>query len=220
VNSGARVGARFMRGSGTSQSAAVVSGLAALYLQKYPNATPDQVKKALMTNATAPSYVKQVFAGLGVPDVNKAIGAPLPSLTAATQAATGATGTGTLEGARGSSHVSDGYAALTGEIDIFGTPWNGSTWAAASAARTAWSGGGWRGSDWTTSSWSTAGSWDAGLWAGTDWSSHAWSSHAWSSHAWSGAGWDSHAWSDSAWQSNGWSSAAWSGGAWSTAGWS
>src|SRR4051795_8967397 len=220
ANPGARVGSRFLRGSGTSQAAAVVSGLAALYLQKYPAATPDQVKKALMTNATAPSYVKQVFTGLGVPDVNKAIGAPLPSLTAATQAATGATGTGTLEGARGSSHVSDGYAALTGEVDIFGTPWNGSTWAAASAARTAWSGGGWRGSDWTTSSWSTAGSWDAGLWAGTDWSSHAWSSHAWSSHAWSGAGWDSHAWSDSAWQSNAWSSAAWSGGAWSTAGWS
>jgi serine protease AprX len=219
ANAGARVGTRFMRGSGTSQSAAVVSGLAALYLQRYPNATPDQVKKALMTNATAPSYTKQVFTGLGVPDVNKAIGAPLPSLTTATQGATGATGTGTLEGARGSSHVSDGYAALTGEVDIFGAAWDGSAWASASAAGTAWSGGGWRGSDWTTSSWSTAGSWDAGLWAGTDWSSHAWSSHAWSSHAWSGAGWDSHAWSDSAWQSNAWSSAAWSGVAWSTAGW-
>src|SRR4051812_43665338 len=166
ANSGARVGARFMRGSGTSQSAAVVSGLAALYLQKYPNATPDQVKKALMTNATAPSYVKQVFAGLGVPDVNKAIGAPLPSLTAATQAATGATGTGTLEGARGSSHVSDGYAALTGEIDIFGRAWNGAVWAQASANRTAWSGGSRRGTGWAKPTWAGRGSRGNHPWGG------------------------------------------------------
>ena len=212
ANPGARVGSRFFRGSGTSQAAAVVSGLAALYLQRYPAATPDQVKKALMTNATPPSYVKRVFAGLGVPDVNKAIGAPLP--TSAAQAATGATGTGTLEGARGSSHVSDGYAPLTGEVDIFGRTWDGAGWAQASAARTAWSGGGWRGIDWTTASWSASGSWDSHAWSDADWSSHAWSSHAWSSHAWSASGWDSHAWSDSAWAGNAWSSLGWS-----TAGW-
>ena len=209
---GARVGTRFFRGSGTSQAAAVVSGLAALYLQKYPAATPDQVKKALMTNATAPSYVKRVFTGLGVPDVNKAIGAPLPP--SAAQAATGATGTGTIEGARGSSHVSDGYAALAGEVDIFGRPWDPAGWAQSSTNRTAWSGGTWRGSDWTTSVWSSSGSWDSHAWSADDWSSHAWSSHAWSSHAWSDATWDSHAWSDSTWASN-----AWSASGWSTAGW-
>ncbi len=42
----------YFRGSGTSESAALVSGAAALVLQKYPNATPDQVKQLLMASAT------------------------------------------------------------------------------------------------------------------------------------------------------------------------
>ena len=69
----------------------MVSGLAALYLQKYPTATPDQVKAALMNSATAPNYVKKIFAGLGVPDVNKAIDTPLPAAALAAQLPTGAT---------------------------------------------------------------------------------------------------------------------------------
>jgi serine protease AprX len=40
----ARVGTRFFRGTGTSQAAAVVSGAAALLLQRFPSLTPDQVK--------------------------------------------------------------------------------------------------------------------------------------------------------------------------------
>ena len=42
---------RFMRGSGTSQSAAIASGAAALILDKFPNATPDQVKRLLKNGA-------------------------------------------------------------------------------------------------------------------------------------------------------------------------
>ena len=40
-------GDRFIRGSGTSQAAAVVSGAAALLLQQRPTATPDQIKELL-----------------------------------------------------------------------------------------------------------------------------------------------------------------------------
>src|SRR4051812_635033 len=167
ANAGARVGSRFFRGSGTSQSAAVVSGLAALYLQKYPGASPDQVKAALMAAATAPTYVKKIFAGVGVPDVNKALGAPLPTGTGVAQPGTGATGSGSLEAARGSAHVSNGYDLLSGERDIFGRAWNPTAWATASAARTSWNGGTWRGVDWTTASWSS-GSWDAHSWTTND----------------------------------------------------
>ena len=45
------INGRYFRGSGTSQSAAIVSGAAALILEKYPDATPDQVKKLLTTFA-------------------------------------------------------------------------------------------------------------------------------------------------------------------------
>jgi serine protease AprX len=220
ANPGARLGSRFLRGSGTSQAAAVVSGLAALYLQRYPTATPDQVKAALMTSATAPSYVKRIFAGLGVPDVNKAIGAPLPSGTLAAQLPTGATGAGTLEGARGSSHVSNVYGLLSGEVDIFGQAWNADSWASASKVGTSWSGGTWRGVDWTNSAWSSSGTWDAHSWSAYDWTAHSWSAHSWSAHSWTTAGWDAHSWTDSSWQSCLWSSSSWSSSSWSSASWS
>jgi serine protease AprX len=213
-NPGARVGTRFFRGTGTSQAAAVVSGLAALYLQKYPAATPDQVKRALVANANVPSSMKSTYGGIGVPDVNKAIGSSLPSLTGCAQAPTGATGLGTLEGARGSCHVVDGKGALTGEVDIYGRAWDASSWAAASAQGTSWSGGSWRGEA-MTDGWSSSGSWDGSAWSDRDWNGSAWSGHAWSGHAWSESGWDGSAWSGSAWSGSAWSGSAWSGSAWS-----
>jgi serine protease AprX len=214
TNAGARVGGRFFRGSGTSQSAAVVSGLAALYLQKYPGATPDQVKAGLMSAATAPTAVKRIFAGVGVPDVNKAIGAPLPTGTGVAQRATGATGTGSLEAARGSAHVSNDLGVLSGETDIFGQPWNPTGWATASGARTSWSGGQWRAVDWTNASWSSSGSWDAHSWTADDWTAHSWTAHSWTAHSWTSAGWDAHSWTDSSWQSSAWSGNTWSNAVW------
>ena len=47
----ARVGTKYFKGTGTSQSAAVVSGAAALILSKFPKATPDQVKRMLTSTA-------------------------------------------------------------------------------------------------------------------------------------------------------------------------
>lgn len=47
------IDSRYFRGSGTSQSTAIVSGAAALILQKFPAATPDQVK-ALLTSTAQP----------------------------------------------------------------------------------------------------------------------------------------------------------------------
>jgi serine protease AprX len=211
ANPGARVNNRFFRGSGTSQSAAVVSGLAALYLQKYPGASPDQVKKALMSNSTPPSSVKPLFAGLGVPDVNKAIGASLPTALAAAQPATGATGTGTLEGARGSSHVTNGTTTLTGEVDIFGQPWNGAAWAASASP---WSGGTWRGVAWTGDTWSSADTWAARSWTGTDWSARSWTARSWTDHTWSDAGWNARSWTDSTWLGSAWGSRSWASADW------
>ena len=187
ANPGARVGSRFFRGSGTSQAAAVVSGLAALYLQKYPAATPDQVKKALMTNATPPSYVKRVFAGLGVPDVNKAIGAPLPAVRgpgrppaprapapSRAPAARRTSPTATPRSpARSTSSAGRGTAPAGRRPPRPGRPGS----AAAGAASTGRRRPGRR---------AAAGTATPG--ASADWSSHAWSSHAWSSHAWSDFG--------------------------------
>ena len=42
---------RWFRGSGTSQATAIAAGSVALILQKYPNLTPDQVKRFLTSKA-------------------------------------------------------------------------------------------------------------------------------------------------------------------------
>ena len=47
-NPGARVGWSLFKGTGTSQAAAIVSGVAARMLDANPSLTPDQVKAALM----------------------------------------------------------------------------------------------------------------------------------------------------------------------------
>jgi serine protease AprX len=214
ANPSAVVNSRFFRGSGTSQSTAVVSGLAALYLSKYPSASPDQVKAALMSTATAPSSVRALYTGVGVPDINKALGQHPTTI----QPPTGATGTGTLEGARGSAHVQDGGTDLTGEQDIFGQAWNAATWAPASAAGTAWSGGDYNGHTWTGSSWSgsswTSQTWDGHTWTGNAWTGNAWTGHTWTGHTWTTNGWDGHTWTDSQWDSNNWDTATWASSAW------
>src|SRR3954453_16355042 len=121
-NPGARVGSRFLRGSGTSQAAAVVSGEAALLLQAKPNLTPGQVKEILTGSANGLNNVSSLMEGSGTTDLRKALAA-VPK-TVVDRAPWG-TGTGSLEQSRGSFHVVVGDAwtgqtALQGEVDVFG----------------------------------------------------------------------------------------------------
>jgi serine protease AprX len=204
----ARVGDRFFKGSGTSQSAAVVSGALALYLQKYPKATPMQVRVALMGS------------GLGIfgnkrwkLDVATLLGRA-PS-TSTTLNIGNSSGTGSFQGARGTSEVTFGDAAkLTGERDIFG-PLSSANWMKASVAQTAWSGGSWMGRAYTGSGWGAATSGQAN-WSGAAWAGRAWSGRAWSDVAWAGRAWSGRAWSGTGaeFTGRGWSGVGWSSGMW------
>ena len=69
---------RFFRGSGTSQSAAVVSGVAALLLQHRPALTPDQVKCLLTKTADPIRGVDRRLQGAGLLDVKQAIETSTP----------------------------------------------------------------------------------------------------------------------------------------------
>ena len=216
-----KVGTRFQRGSGTSQAAAVVSGLAALLLQRYPTATPDQIKAFLkdeadptISTATVPTVllplattVLQWWEGSGVANVESATDAG--SLPAATTASAFGTGTGTLEGARGTSHVVSNTVSLTGEQDIMSTPWNGARWSAAAWAGTTWTGGLWNGARWSGDTWSGA-RWSTAAWSGSDWSGARWSGARWSSMTWDGARWSGSGWTGARWSDADWSGARWS----------
>ena len=67
----------YMWMSGTSFSAPVVSGAAAIVLAKNPNWTPDQVKGALMVSAKGLSQVGGA-GGVGVIQANKAVAVDSP----------------------------------------------------------------------------------------------------------------------------------------------
>lgn len=145
---------RYFRGSGTSESTAITSGAVALILQKYPNATPDQVKKLLLSTAVPISGKSQAI-GAGELQLGPALTAGLPSWT---QTWTSSTGTGSLEAARGTDHLTRDGDVLSGEQDIFGAPVKASQLAGLEAAGNSWSGNSWSGN-----------SWSGGSWAGDSW---------------------------------------------------
>ncbi len=97
-----RVNARFFKGSGTSQAAAVVSGAAAVLLQHRPNLTPDQVKALLASTATKLPAADARGQGAGLVNVRAAQKAFTPTTV---QTWPKATGTGSLEKSRGSVHL-------------------------------------------------------------------------------------------------------------------
>ena len=244
-----RTGTRFFRGTGTSQSAAVVAGAAALVLQQRPSITPDQVKALLMQSASNLPAADATAQGDGSVNLKKLRTSPTPSAQAATQVHPRATGLGSLELSRGTAHVAIDGTELRGETDVTGAAWVGDLRTAASVARTAWTGGGvvrsdsgqvgftagsWHGQQWNGHTWnadSYAGySWDGEEWLFTPWSGvvneegylegKTWSGKTWSGKTWSGKTWSGKTWSGKTWSGKTWSGKTWSGKTWSGKTWS
>ena len=134
-------GERFFRGTGTSQAAAVTSGVIALMLDHRPRLSPDEVKALLTTTADRIGTPRGTCHGVRTIDPDQAVLRRVPRRT--DQAWPVADGSGSLEAARGSYHVYHDGEALVGEIDVSGGTWSGGTW----------SGGTWSGGTWSTSRW-------------------------------------------------------------------
>ncbi len=202
---------RFFRGSGTSQAAAVTSGAVALLLEARPELTPDQVKHLLMANATPLAGVgpeqgagELLLRGITTLDPGPASG----------QAFAVSQGTGSLELARGGSHVTDPTTGqeLHGEVDIFGTPWqpdaawngrtwNGRTWSGDSWSCTSWSGPSWCGATWTDTTWAGT-AWPVDQWEGVTWRDGSWNGVTWRDTGWTGVTWRSDVWTGVTWRAS------------------
>ncbi len=127
--------------SGTSMSAAVVSGAAALIFQAHPEWTNDQVKWALMQTAT-PLSVDPVTEGAGEINVYAAatyVGTPQ-------YANQGLEINLNLIGPNGATTYDNGMPT--------GSAWSGSAWSGSAWSGSAWSGSAWSGSAWSGSAWS------------------------------------------------------------------
>ncbi len=236
-NPGGVISSRFFRGSGTSQASAIVAGAAALLLQQHPFLTNDQVKSLLTSAATPLAGQPASLQGSGELNLRGDLYAIPPLL--AVQLYLPSLGTGTIEGARGSVHVTDNGVTLSGETDIMGNPlsagllaslltsgkawiggvWNSVVWTGSGWIGSVWASAPWTGNDFTGAPWS-GGTWSGGTWSGGTWSGGTWSGGTWSNGAWSGGTWSGGTWSGGTWSGGTWSGGTWSGGTWSGGTWS
>jgi serine protease AprX len=191
----AGVGTRLIRGSGTSQSTAMVSGAAALLLSIHPSLTPDKVKALLTRSARAVSGAGPRDEGAGLINVYRALGT---RSNYATQSFAPSTGGGTLDGSRGTHIVTLDGVPLVGEQDIFGVPFDAAAVAADEESGTAWTGGVWNGSSWAGSSWAGS-SWAGSSWAGSSWAGSSWAGSSWAGSSWAGSSWAGSSWAGNIW---------------------
>jgi serine protease AprX len=206
----ARVDTRYFKGSGSSQAAAVTSGAIALLLQKYPTASPDDIRTQLRKYATK---ITGSATAVGAGELN--IGAALATTPAPTvYVYQREFGTGSLNASRGTMAITFGTdtTPLTGEKDIFGA-FTASTWASQSFAQNSWVGGDFMGHPWTGTAWTTATDGQAN-WSGRAWSGRAWSGRAWSDIAWAGATWSAGTWTSTIFNGAAWAGATWEANTW------
>jgi len=189
----ARIGAGNFVGSGTSFSAAITSGAAALVLADNPGLTPDQVKARLLGN-TSPGPVGNPFVdGHGA----------LNAYAAATSGPMNYTQSAALL----PPALLGGTVSLvpTGPVDT----WNVNLWTGLPLAQGQPGDSSWNGS-----------SWNGGAWNGMAFVGRAWNDGGWSGAAWNGSQWAGEAWDGTDWNGSAWSGAAWNGNAWNSSSWS
>jgi serine protease AprX len=188
----ARMADGYFKGTGTSQAAAVVSGVAALMFDANPNLTANQAKAIFM--GTANQYIGGANSGAGTGLIRAAYAIRMAAwypyaFGKANQGLTASTGTGSLEASRGSFHVyadldGDGVPELVqGEVDVLGNAWDAASWAANS---------------WSAVSWNAV-SWNAASWNGCSWDAASWDAASWDAVAWDAASWDAASWAGSSW---------------------
>jgi serine protease AprX len=174
----------YRRGSGTSQSAAIVSGAAALLKSAHPELSPNQVKYALTNSTNKAASEDPNAVGAGVIDIGSAV-TDLPVGEANQNIAPGR-GSGALERSQGSIRLlAKDRGHLLGRLravvpirgEDSGNPTGGSWY------ETGWQGGSWYGGSWY------GGSWYGGSWYGGSWYGGSWYGGSWYGGSWYGA-WD------------------------------
>ena len=188
----ARVGSANFVGSGTSFSAAITSGAAALVVADHPGLTPDQVKARLL-GTTNPGPVGNPFVdGHGALDAYAAATAgPMNFSQSAASLLPTLPGTTVL-------------LSPTGPVDTWNTNlWSGTSWQQGPSDGWTWAGWAWNGGDWNGWTW-TGRAWNSGDWAGSAWNGADWTGRAWNDSGWAGSAWNGSAWNGSSWNSSAW----------------
>jgi serine protease AprX len=202
----ARVGSDYFRGSGTSMSAAVVSGAVAVLLDRRPSLRPDGVKALLVdTSYRADGLSEPTAAGAGGIDV------------AAALAQSGRYG----GGGRTSQAAPDSpgkWQRLAAALDAGDLAKAQKAWDALSPEARSWAARSWASLDGATQDW-VARSWAARSWAGTGASAQEWAARSWAARSWAGDDWAARSWAARSWADRDWLARSWAGDDWTARSW-
>jgi serine protease AprX len=203
----------YFKGTGTSQAAAIVSGVAALMFQAAPALTPDVAKATLIATTGEKTLGLLPGGGAGLVNAEQAVKAAVSAKFVKLPANLGlalSTGRGSLEASRGSLHVyadinGDGVPELvTGEVDVLGHPWDSNSWGANSWGANSWGSNSWGANSWGSNSWGANG-WGANSWGGMAWDANSWGANSWGANGWGSNSWGSNSWGANAWGADSWS---------------
>jgi serine protease AprX len=189
----ARIGSANFVGSGTSFSAAITSGAAALVLADNLGLGPNQLKARLL-GTTNPGPVGNPFVdGHGA----------LNAYAAATS--------GPMNLSQSTAGLLPTLLGITvpllpaSVVNTWNTNlWSGAPWGQIPSGGWTWSGWAWNGADWNGWTW-TGRAWNEGDWNGAAWNGEDWTGRAWNDSRWNGSAWDGTAWNGSSWNSSAWS---------------
>jgi serine protease AprX len=164
----------YMELSGTSFSAPIVSGIAALILGKHPTLTPDQVKGALMLGAKPLPRATDLSEGVGEVSAGRSVEMSNPP--SANKALRRFVVTDPLTGA-----------------PVF----NAASWAEAAKGDASWAEASWDSASWAEASWDSA-SWAEASWSDASWASASWDSSVAAAASWADLSLGSASWADNA----------------------
>jgi serine protease AprX len=218
----ARIGEDYFRGSGTSMSAAVVSGVVAGVLSKNSKLRPDDVKALLRGTAyRAAGLADPTAAGTGGLDASAALALASTRGAGKLKADNVAPGDSnawrTLAKAFEQDDVTKAQAAwdtLTPEA----RSWAARSWASLDASTQEWVARSWAARSWAARSWASTGvseqewaarSWAARSWAGDDWAARSWAARSWANDGWAARSWAGDDWAARSWASEPWTARSW-----------
>jgi serine protease AprX len=180
-NPSARVGSTNFVGSGTSFSAAITSGAAALLLSADPSYTPNTVKGTLLGTTVSGPVGNPFVDGHGILNATAAVSSvpmtlnqPVPTVLTQLGQMVDLEAAGAM-----SSWNPDNWT---------GSHWNGSHWNGST-----WNGSHWNGSTWNGSTWNGS-AWNGSTWNGSTWNGSTWNGSAWNGSAWNGSHWNGSTW--------------------------
>jgi serine protease AprX len=203
----ARQPSGLFRGSGTSQSTALVSGLAALYIASHHDASPLLVKSAIRDAATSISADPSDGQGLvSLPgDGDQRYNTGEQDLNVGQWVSAGAAWGVFDIGWLSSTWLSRSWLARS----WLSRSWMDGTWDSRSWLARTWLSRSWTARTWLSRSW-MAGTWDARSWLSRSWMSRTWTSRSWTSRTWTSRSWVARSWVSDNWSARSWMAADWS----------